>query len=71
MKIENMILKATEEYAKNLSIQETAKIMNLSSGTVRKMLLTSGVWQNKLSLEIEEIRKTHPEWDSKKIALYL
>ena len=68
MTLEEQILAAVEDYQKSGSIKATAKNMNLSTGTVRKMLLTAGVWSNRTVLDISVLRREHPDWDNAQIA---
>ena len=66
--MEEKILSVVEEYKKTNSIEQTAKNMNLSTGTVRKMLVTAGAWSNKTVIDIRLLRREHPEWNNIQIA---
>ena len=68
MTIREQILAVVDEYQKTNSITSTAREIGLSTATVRKMLLTAGIWSNKASNDISIIRREHPAWDNKKIA---
>lgn len=66
--MEEQILSVVDDYAKTGSIEHTAKNMNLSTGTVRKMLLSAGAWSNKTVVDIAILRREHPEWNNAQIA---
>ena len=65
---EEIILKVLDDYKNTRSISQTASNMKLSTGTVRKMLFTAGIYCNKTARDILGIRDAHPDWDNGKIA---
>lgn len=66
--LEKQILNVVEDYKKTKSIKTTALNLKLSTGTVRKMLITAGGWGNRLSTDISILRREHPELDNSEIA---
>ena len=66
--MEEKVNEIVENYKKTGSIMKTARDMNLSTCTVRKALLTAGVWTNKAVVDIEKLRHEHPDWSNSKIA---
>ena len=62
------ILSAVDEYHKTGSLKATARNLNLSTATLRKMLLTAGSWTNKTSVDISILRREHPDWNNVQIA---
>ena len=64
----DQILKAEEEFKRCGSIVKTAENLHLSTGSVRKMLITAGVWSNKLVVDIAVLRRENPDWDNYQIA---
>lgn len=68
MSIREHILEVTDFFRKTRSLKYTSTNFGLSTGTVRKMLVTSGAWSNRTVLEIAQIRRDHPDWDKYQIA---
>lgn len=66
--VEKQIMAVVEDYQKTGSITQTARNMSLSTGTVRKMLVTAGILGNKTIVDILMVRTVHPDWDKVKIA---
>lgn len=66
--MEEQILAVSSDFVKNRSIKQTAAHFGLSTGTVRKMLVTSGVWSNRTVMDIAQVRRAHPEWDKARVA---
>ena len=66
--MEKQIIAVVEDYQKTGSITQTARNMSLSTGTVRKMLVTAGALGNKTIMDIAMLRRLHPDWDNVKIA---
>ena len=68
MTLEEQILAAVDEYNKVGSIKATARNLNLSTATLRKMLITAGRWTNKTSVDISILQREHPDWNNVQIA---
>ena len=68
MDLKHQILLVADYFVKTRSIILTARNLSLSTGTVRKMLITANVWNNKRSQEIARYRREHPGCDSNQIA---
>ena len=66
--MEEMIIAVLAEFKKTGSIRKTARNFNLSTASIRKMLVTSGEWQNKTSTEIAVLHRNHPDWTKAQIA---
>ena len=62
------IIDVVEDFDNTQSIKLTAQNMGYSTGTVRKMLLTAGVWSNKTANDIAIIRREEPELSTLQIA---
>ena len=68
MTLEEQILAAAEDYHKTGSLKATAKNLNLSTATLRKMLLTAGSWTNRTTVDISILHREHPDWNNEQIA---
>ena len=66
--MKDQILKISDDFQKTGSISKTAHNMCLSTGSVRKALITAGTWTNKLVVDIALVRREHPNWDNSKLA---
>jgi len=71
MEMEEKILAVLADFRKTGSIRKTAQNFSCSTGTVRKMLITSGEWNNKTSTDIAALRRLHSDWTKAKIAEHL
>lgn len=65
---ERKLFDVMQSYQKTQSLEKTAKEMNFSTSTVRKALLTLGLWKNDMTERIRQIRMIHPEWNTREIA---
>ena len=66
--MKNDLSSVVEHYLKTRSLEKTAAELKISTGTVRRFLLTAGLWKNKTSEEIAQVRDMHPFWSSLQIA---
>lgn len=66
--MEEKIMAVLADFKKTGSIRQTARNFNLSTASIRKMLITSGEWNNKTAIEIYAVKRKHPDWTKAQIA---
>ena len=62
------LLEIMQVYQRTQSLEKTAEEMQISTGKVRRALLTLGLWKNQTSEQIKVIRSEHPNWENSRIA---
>ena len=62
------ILKIVEDYRNTRPILKTSQNQGLSTGTIRKILITAGTYSNDTSHRIMVIKRAYPDWTDRMIA---